>query len=63
VTWQPIRTVPYDGVPVLVFIKEPRLGSRVHVGTFRPNVSVISSLFSFDMPEATHWMPLPEPPK
>ncbi len=61
--WQPIESVPRDGRPVLVYLEAERLKSRVHGAFFRPNVAVVGGVFEFDMPKATHWMPMPEPPQ
>ena len=63
-SWQPIETVPYDGKPVLVWLEKSTHvhKSQVEVGLFHPNVTIIGSLFHFDQPKATHWMPLPEGP-
>lgn len=60
--WQPISTAPRDGTAVLFYLEEARQRSRVHVGYIQPNVSVIGGLLAFDMPKATHWMPLPPAP-
>jgi hypothetical protein len=60
--WQPIETGPRDGTPVLVWLERVFMGSQVQTAHFRPNVSVIGSVFAFDAPKPTHWMPLPEPP-
>jgi len=46
----------------LVFLSESRMG-RIHSADYSGNVATIGCAFGFDMPEATHWMPLPEPPE
>ena len=61
--WNPIETAPKDGTPFLVFLESELLHSRVHAATFHPNLKTIGGVFDFDAPKATHWMPLPEPPK
>ena len=60
--WRPIETAPRDGV-FLVYLVHEMLGSRVHAARWHPNVKTIGGVFHFDAPPATHWMPLPEPPK
>ena len=61
--WQPIETAPKDGTPMLVYLAEVMVNSYVQVATFHPNISIVGGQFAFDAPQATHWMPLPEPPK
>lgn len=56
--WQPIETVPRDGTPVLVWLPIKQCGSHVQAALFRPNISTIGGLFSFDTSsKPTHWMP------
>ena len=61
--WKTIKTVPMDGLPVLVYLSDKHNHSRIHTATFHPNIIIIGGSFSFDVPNPTHWMPLPEPPK
>lgn len=61
--WQPIETAPRDGSAMLFYLESELLHSRVAVGFIHPNVMVVGGLLSFYAPKATHWMPLPEPPK
>lgn len=61
--WKTIETAPKDGSPFLVWLESPMLHSHVQTATFHPNVKIIGNNFEFDAPKATHWMPLPEPPK
>lgn len=61
--WMPIETAPRDGTPILVYLEEPMLHSRVHAAVFHPKMKTIGCNFSFDCPAATHWKPQPEPPK
>lgn len=60
--WQPIETAPRDGV-FLVYLESALTGSRVHCARWHPNVKTIGTVFHFDAPKPTHWMPLPAPPK
>jgi len=72
--WQEIETVPKDGTLIDVWVKSSDLGGRIvnvqyheksELGLFN-----ISGLYSYDqyldyhipIKNATHWMPLPEPP-
>lgn len=61
--WRPIESAPKDGT-VLVWLSEPHksMNSNVGVALFHPNVRFINGLFAHDLPEPTHWMPLPTPP-
>lgn len=62
--WQPIETAPIDGRAILLAV-----GNLIGSGRFRQINAMIpsKSYFFFDgayLPSgATHWMPLPEPPK
>jgi len=62
-TWQPIETVPKDGTHILLWpftdFGESMVvvGIRTHDGWFEDVVEG----YGFDT--ATHWMPLPDPPK
>jgi len=60
--WQPIETAPMDQTPILVWLAAEHLGSRAHVATFHPKVKCIGGAFSFDVPAATHWQPVPAGP-
>ena len=60
--WQPIETAPRDGTPILVWLVKAHLGTRIHVASLRPNISLVGQMFAFDMPEMLLWMPLPPPP-
>ena len=61
--WQPIDSAPTDGT-FLVWLSEPHkvMNSRVGVMMAHPNVKFINGMFHFDVPPATHWMPLPPEP-
>lgn len=48
---------------VLVYLAGELLGRRVHSAKYDKNVTLIGSNFYFDAPHATHWQPLPAPPK
>ncbi len=60
--WQPIKTAPIDGTPILVWLVDTYLGSHVHAATFRPNMRCIGGGFDFDAPLATHWQLQPAGP-
>ena len=62
--WQPIKTVPVSEtpIPVLVWLEADHLGSRVHAATYHKNIVCIGGSFSYDVPNATHWMPCPAGP-
>lgn len=63
VGWRPIESAPKDGTPLLVWMPEPILGSRVHAATIRSSITVIAGRMSYDAPsQPTHWMPLPTKP-
>jgi hypothetical protein len=52
--WQPIETVPRDGTRVLVYLPRAIDGaSFVQTAVYNRH----------SVPRATHWMPLPEPPR
>lgn len=64
--WQPIETAPKDGRTLMVWITDPDVSSHC----FAP-VSITSDGKWWDdstgdqiepLKNATHWMPLPEPP-
>jgi hypothetical protein len=61
--WQPFDTVPRDDTPVLVYLEKALLRSHIHMGRFDEKLGIIGGSFDFDCPKATHWMPLPAPPK
>ena len=65
--WQPIETAPKDGRAIMVWIKG-RLELQAHC--FAP-VSICDNGWWWDdstgdqiepIADATHWMPLPDPP-
>ena len=62
--WQDIETAPKDGT-FLVWLSEPHkvMSSNVGVMMAHPNVTFVNGMFHFDVPKATHWMPLPPPPE
>ena len=59
--WQDIASAPKEGV-FLVYLEKSMMGSRVHAANWRPKMKTIGSVFNFDAPNPTHWMPLPGPP-
>lgn len=76
-SWQPIKTAPKDA-EVLLWIPDAAVDSGGHVSVGRYNTHefakrprprwkserewLFGSRWGVDYP-ATHWMPLPEPPK
>ncbi len=66
--WQPIETAP-EKTPILLFVPKARNDkSHMQVGWYGLDGSqkpmwIIGNMFGFDVGQATHWMPLPEPPK
>jgi hypothetical protein len=75
-TWQPIETAPKDGRKILLYRPLAHLSQDPHV-TIKRAMNVLWHCFDVTIPEgytaeqhfndgaafATHWMPLPEPPK
>lgn len=69
--WQPIETAPRDGSPVLIIdatAKTPQAYFGHWHGEWR--LGSVENWYDEDagyclgfLPGATHWMPLPEPPK
>lgn len=65
-TWQPINTIPHNKV-VDIWIKSKH---QTHYGRRATNICWVGGSFYGDAPPmfeyseyASHWMPLPEPPK
>lgn len=58
--WQPFSSVPRDGVPVLLLLEEPMIGSLIHAGRFHERMpkGTIGAVLGFDAPRPTHWMPM-----
>jgi len=73
--WQPIETAPKDGTKFLAFWPEDEFPFVMHWAEFDPETAAEigeKGYFTYsemaisdigDPPEATHWMPLPDPPK
>jgi hypothetical protein len=63
--WIPVSEtpIPLDGIPVLVYLEKEMQRSRVHAAFYLPNVKIIGTLFYFDAPKPTHWMPMIEGPE
>ena len=66
--WQPIETAPKDGTEVFLWTEEkPNIvvaywDTYEGSGWWRFSESVLSDIAG-EVENATHWMPLPEPPK
>lgn len=55
--WQPIETAPRNGDPIWVYVPDDYQTAVVfHRGLWKTDVR------NFFGVNATHWMPLPEPP-
>lgn len=68
--WQSIETAPKDGTPVDLWIPASAKGNESGKASRSPNCSFHEGLWKLGgdfelswLQEATHWMPLPEPPK
>ena len=68
--WQPIETAPKDGTRILLAVLDSYATTEVEIGfwlqrkTKKAKSGWRSELYFFDLGlTATHWMPLPEPPK
>ena len=59
--WKPIETAPAEGIFLVYMPDYKRM--PIQVAKWHPNVKVIGNQFAFDLPPATHWMPLPNPPE
>jgi hypothetical protein len=52
--WQPIETAPKDGTSVLLFDRDYGIATAAYFNGWQDSYS--------NFEDATHWMPLPEPP-
>jgi len=59
--WLPITTVPSEG-KFLVYMPD-EMREPIQAANWHPNMKVTGGVFAFDLPEATHWMPMPPPPE
>jgi len=57
--WQPIETAPRDGTWVLIFCD----GNAIQAQWDRDDAYWANGRFGLGFDDATHWMPLPEPPE
>ena len=46
----------------LVVLSEEVSQNIMHTACFNGNIEIVGGAFSWDMPNVTHWQPLPEPP-
>lgn len=46
----------------LVMLKEELCGNKIHSAVFAEAYTTISTVFSWDAPEVTHWADLPKEP-
>lgn len=68
--WQPIETMPRDGTQVILYLVEPaqipahggEVMSRVVLGELTGEATSLIGPYG-QRATATHWMPLPDPPK
>jgi hypothetical protein len=66
--WRPIKTVPQDGTHVLCgrFVEDDAYNNRIRVDWWRSHITAdYTGLGYFNLVywPATHWMPLPQPPR
>lgn len=65
--WQPIETAPKDGTAILLYCTKFYFGSGVYLGSWAGTFFEVCTEGETDFPYsddgATHWMPLPAPPK
>lgn len=63
--WQPIKTVPKDGMRILLYFACHGVRTGLYWRTYRLllDCGLASSLSDKGGVEPTHWMPLPEPPE
>lgn len=69
--WQPIKTAPRDGTPVLIWdngVYRAHWSEEAHDYKFEdyPGWQIFDcedGFYSVASKSPTHWMPLPEPPK
>ena len=60
-SWQPIETAPKDGTLIIgALIRDGKVW-RVH--EMKHNGLAFYTVAGGALPQMTHWMPLPEPPK
>lgn len=68
--WQPIETAPKDGTEILIVGVYPDgMAGNVEAGFFDHDSGYWAGTYydgygyTYNNPEPTHWMPLPEPPE
>jgi hypothetical protein len=63
--WKPIDEAPKDGTVILLgYVPNWRLDRRVYEGRWNDEQSTWTAVNGFIVHNsATHWMPLPQPPK
>lgn len=47
----------------LVKLESDLCGNVIHSANISKEYQIIATVFAWDAPRITHWMPLPEPPK
>lgn len=65
--WQPIETAPKDGSAILIYTPHFYFGAGVYLAWWGEEWWEVctegQTLHPYSTSRATHWMPLPEPPK
>ena len=56
--WQPIETAPEDGTIVIIYEE----GKAVSAFYDSSTKQWVETMDYYEVPDPTHWMPLPEPP-
>lgn len=54
--------LPKEGSVLVYMMAKPNMRTRYGVATIKNGVIVIGHRFHFDMPDITHWCPLPAAP-
>jgi hypothetical protein len=60
--WQPIESAPKTGDPILIYCGEGRIKIGWWIDAGKGYWDDATD-WSYDLEEATHWQPLPDPPE
>lgn len=61
-SWIDIKDQKPQG-SVLVMLERKVSHNYIHTAYYCDDFAIIGGRFAFDIPNVTHWQPLPEPPK